>query len=337
MNNRDIYIPIDDSVSRVILGKERVLRNARGYAPKSMEIKDMAYSIALGANSNNTFAIANNENIFFSNYIGDLANYNTWQHYINSLEHMKGIYKIDPKSYFYDLHPNFYQNELLKGEDVNQKTKKGMTALIAATLNGNKEIVSILLDNKADVNLKGIEGATALMVAASEGNIDIANLLIKKGANINEINGQSALMNASNEGHFDMVKLLLENGAEIDAIGKENGRTALMFAAMSGHLEITKLLLENKANPNIGNKDGITALMAAAMDGHKNIVEVLISSGSNVNASTNQGTARYSAIMWAAESKNWDIVEILIQHGNYFVNNYRCFMVLWQRLLIMKL
>lgn len=120
MNNRHIYIPIDDSVSRVILGKERVLRNARGYAPKSMEIKDMAYSIALGANSNNTFAIANNENIFFSNYIGDLANYNTWQHYINSLEHMKGIYKIDPKSYFYDLHPNFYQNELLKGI----KTKK---------------------------------------------------------------------------------------------------------------------------------------------------------------------------------------------------------------------
>ena len=120
MNNRHIYIPIDDSVSRVVLGKESVLRNARGYAPKSMEIKDMAYSIALGANSNNTFAIANNENIFFSNYIGDLANYNTWQHYINSLEHMKGIYNIDPKSYFYDLHPNFYQNELLK----EIKTKK---------------------------------------------------------------------------------------------------------------------------------------------------------------------------------------------------------------------
>ena len=120
MNNRDIYIPIDDSVSRVVVGKERVLRNARGYAPKSMEIKDMSYSIALGANSNNTFAIANNENIFFSNYIGDLANYSTWQHYINSLEHMKGIYKIDPKSYFYDLHPNFYQNELLK----EIKTKK---------------------------------------------------------------------------------------------------------------------------------------------------------------------------------------------------------------------
>ena len=114
MNNRDIYIPIDDSVSRVILGKERILRNARGYAPKSMEIKGVSYSVALGANSNNTFTIANNENIFFSNYIGDLVNYNTWQYYINSLEHMKGIYKIDPKSYFYDLHPNFYQNELLK-------------------------------------------------------------------------------------------------------------------------------------------------------------------------------------------------------------------------------
>ncbi|MCQ2969066.1 MAG: carbamoyltransferase HypF [Clostridium sp.] len=114
MNNRDIYMPIDDSVSRVILGKERVIRNARGYAPKSIETKDMQYSIALGSNSNNTFTIANNENIFLSNYIGDLTTYNTCQHYINALEHMKRIYNINPKSYFYDLHLNFYQNELLK-------------------------------------------------------------------------------------------------------------------------------------------------------------------------------------------------------------------------------
>ena len=118
MNNRDIYIPIDDAVSRVVLGKERVMRIARGYAPKAMEIKNMAYTIALGSNSNNTFAIANGENVFLSNYIGDLVNYNTWQHYINSLEHMKKIYKINPKSYFYDLHPNFYQNELLKEIEI---------------------------------------------------------------------------------------------------------------------------------------------------------------------------------------------------------------------------
>ena len=31
---------------------------------------------------------------------------------------MKKIYKINPKSYFYDLHPNFYQNELLKEIEI---------------------------------------------------------------------------------------------------------------------------------------------------------------------------------------------------------------------------
>ena len=36
LNNREIYMSIDDSVTRVIKNRERVIRSARGYSPKSI-------------------------------------------------------------------------------------------------------------------------------------------------------------------------------------------------------------------------------------------------------------------------------------------------------------
>ena len=149
MNNRDIYIPIDDSVSRVILGKERVMRNARGYAPKSMEIKGLGYTVACGSNTNNTFTISNNENIFLSNYIGDLTNYSTCNHYKNTLEHMKNIYKIIPQKYIYDLHPNYYQNQFLKdipGEKVGVQHHHAHIASCMAENKLYEEVIGIAFD-----------------------------------------------------------------------------------------------------------------------------------------------------------------------------------------------
>lgn len=32
LNDRDIHVPVGDSVARVILGEERVIRRSRGYA-----------------------------------------------------------------------------------------------------------------------------------------------------------------------------------------------------------------------------------------------------------------------------------------------------------------
>lgn len=37
-HNREIYVPVDDSVVRVVGGKKRVIRRARGYVPQPLMV-----------------------------------------------------------------------------------------------------------------------------------------------------------------------------------------------------------------------------------------------------------------------------------------------------------
>jgi ankyrin repeat protein len=66
----------------------------------------------------------------------------------------------------------------------------GFTALIAASFNGRFHAVEFLLEKGADVNAKTKTGVTALMAASlDEANKAVAELLLDKGA---EINAQTA-------------------------------------------------------------------------------------------------------------------------------------------------
>ena len=73
---------------------------------------------------------------------------------------------------------------MTKGADVyvNAKDEDGVTALMAAELEGHTETVEMLLTKGADVNAKSKVGWTALMVAALEGHTKIVRLLEQAGA-----------------------------------------------------------------------------------------------------------------------------------------------------------
>jgi hypothetical protein len=97
--------------------------------------------------------------------------------------------------------------------------------IIEATLNGNTQLVSMLLSNGADINLQKNDGWTALMLAARYSNTD---------------------------SNVETVKLLLDNGADIN-LQKNDGWTALMLAARYSNIETVKLLLDNGADTFIKN------------------------------------------------------------------------------------
>lgn len=66
--------------------------------------------------------------------------------------------------------------------DVNQVDGTGATALHAATLKGNKEIIDVLLSYNANINMKDTDGCTALHMAAYAVNEATYEYLISCGA-----------------------------------------------------------------------------------------------------------------------------------------------------------
>lgn len=118
---------------------------------------------------------------------------------------------------------------LSKGANVNARdASNGKTALFVASDYGYRDVVQILLDQKASVNVKTNLGATALMAAAFKGHDDVVKLLIERHADVNAKNGSgvTALMGAAFKGDRDVVKMLLDKGANVNARA-DNGSTAL--------------------------------------------------------------------------------------------------------------
>ncbi len=83
VHDRPIARPVDDSVVRVVLDRELVLRRARGYAPLPVSMRGpLPPLIALGGHLKNTIAVSAGSQAFVSQHIGDLESaqgYNTFK------------------------------------------------------------------------------------------------------------------------------------------------------------------------------------------------------------------------------------------------------------------
>jgi hydrogenase maturation protein HypF len=121
-HNRDIHTRVDDSVTRVFAGQERVLRRSRGYAPHPVTLSfPVAEILACGAELKNTFCLTKDHYAFLSQHIGDLENYETLVFYRETLDRMKQLFRITPSAVAYDLHPQYLSTKLaLEMTDVQQ-------------------------------------------------------------------------------------------------------------------------------------------------------------------------------------------------------------------------
>ena len=107
LHNRDIYAKYDDSVTFVEEGI-RLIRRARGYAPYPIILPFKAKQVlACGAELKNTFCLVRDEHAFLSQHIGDLENEETLEHFEQTIELYKKLFRIRPEIIAYDLHPEY--------------------------------------------------------------------------------------------------------------------------------------------------------------------------------------------------------------------------------------
>jgi ankyrin repeat protein len=124
---------------------------------------------------------------------------------------------------------------LKKGANVNPTTELGRTALIISAIEGNSELAMLFLDNDADISIKDNNyKRTALHFAALYGQHDIVNALVKKGANLNEMDaaGKTPLYYATRYGHEKVAKLLKSSGAKEEINSKHFGFSPYLKKAL---------------------------------------------------------------------------------------------------------
>ncbi|KAH0561961.1 hypothetical protein GP486_003333 [Trichoglossum hirsutum] len=149
-------------------------------------------------------------------------------------------------------------------------------ALILASREGQRDIVQILLEKGGGVEERDKRGGTALHAAAERGRDEVVLLLLKKGADIRaKDNGeQTALHRAASRGHEAAVQLLLSKSANVAA--KDNdGWTALHVAAKNGHEGAIQLLVGGGADVEAKDNNKLTAQSLAERPGHTTAAQLL--------------------------------------------------------------
>ncbi|MGE0206797.1 MAG: ankyrin repeat domain-containing protein [Candidatus Babeliales bacterium] len=227
--------------------------------------------------------------------------------------------------------------------------KYGYTPLIhAIRVEKNKTKVEKLLAEGASVNERDIRTFTPLHYAALEGDIEIINILIQCKANLNAQtdNGQTPLHWAKDG---KTVKCLLSLGAlilkdnnletpllyeigsplfeedatdaaiELIKSGKEdlNNASFLECAIELQNFKIITSLVQAGAKVNIVSNSGYTPLHTALHEfvfkrGNLSIVQYLLSKGADVNGGITRGT---TPLHLAVYSKNKELCKLLCKAG----------------------
>jgi len=148
-------------------------------------------------------------------------------------------------------------------------------ALQAASRNGHEKVVQILLGEVPTSTLK-VES-----MAVSAGGViwrsrEGGAILLDAGADVNAQDRYgSALHGASQDGHEMVVRALLDAGADVNTQGGYFGN-ALQAASYGGHQKVVQILLDAGADVNTQGGYYGNALGAASYRNHKKVMEMLL-------------------------------------------------------------
>jgi hydrogenase maturation protein HypF len=150
LHNRGIYARYDDSVS-MVEGKPQVIRRARGYAPYPIFLPFKSKPVlACGAEDKNTFCLTKDEHAFLSQHIGDMENEETLEHFENTINLYKKLFRIEPEVIAYDWHPDYLATKYA----LETAAKKGLKAV--PVQHHHAHIVSCMVENNAEGPVIGV-------------------------------------------------------------------------------------------------------------------------------------------------------------------------------------
>ncbi len=108
VHDRPIVRHGDDSIARIMCGRELVLRRARGYAPLPVHLKTTLPTVlAVGAHLKNTVALSVGADVFISQHIGDLETEQAYRAFQRAAEDLPQLYDAKIDIVACDMHPDY--------------------------------------------------------------------------------------------------------------------------------------------------------------------------------------------------------------------------------------
>lgn len=162
---------------------------------------------------------------------------------------------------------DLYPKDCFEAQDLRGR-RKGRRPIHNAAQLGMRSSVLDILDAGADVNVRTRAGWTALMLAALNGQSDVVTILIQHEADVlahnyvdskrNDRKKLTALHVAAELKSPNIILQLLWKDANCDAVTLD-GDTALHLAVRARCLPAAALLLLHGASIEVKDKDGVTA------------------------------------------------------------------------------
>ena len=108
-HDRPIHMRTDDSVVRVVRGRQVVLRRARGLVPErlSLPVPCPMPMLGAGAQQKNTFCVAKGSRAWVGHHIGDLDDARTRTSYVEGIAHFERLFAVTPEVVAHDRHPDY--------------------------------------------------------------------------------------------------------------------------------------------------------------------------------------------------------------------------------------
>merc|ERR1711907_209704 len=151
------------------------------------------------------------------------------------------------------------------------------TALNQAVLNSHADVVKVLLKHHASIDKPDAGGQHPLMKCARSGKAELCELLLaaKAAPNATDSYGQTALHKAARHGHDKICSMLIDHKADMNASETVHGQTPVMFAAIKNSKSTVQMLLDAKADATVANYDGHTAKEVARGKSYHTIAKML--------------------------------------------------------------
>ena len=196
----------------------------------------------------------------FARIVSFVAFYWTYHHL--SVDHFQRFHDLGSMSFFRIA-------ECLRDDSDGRSKRKTNSPqelrLFEAIKAGNVTVVRDLLNDKnLDVNCRHEYGWTPLLVAAVNGQTEIVRLLLDAGADINTTDEYSSAQKMSFQMGYNYLRLSMARETEFSDLLSTRvsfrGTTALHYAVLANNTATVELLISRGADPNLENEMGHKAI-----------------------------------------------------------------------------